>query len=115
MLVWRDMRLRLLQLLAVRLAELGTGSAVAVQPPARGCAKTAAAAIRAARPYLRPRVVGVMTDDIDRSDELLEMYAEDERREYAQRNGYHPDDPGPPGPPPGDEPAQDAQGGAARG
>ena len=56
-----------------------------------------------------------MTDHIDRSDELREMHTEDVRREYAQRNGYHPDDPGPPEPPPDDEPAQDAQGGAAQG
>lgn len=39
------------------------------------------------------------TDDIDRTDELLEMAAEDERRERAIRNGQDPDDPGPAEPP----------------
>ncbi|GJF09517.1 hypothetical protein NGTWS0302_23990 [Mycolicibacterium cyprinidarum] len=36
----------------------------------------------------------------DRSDEMLEMFAKDERRDTAILNGYHPDDPGPPEPPP---------------
>ena len=41
----------------------------------------------------------LMTEEnVDRSDELLEMHAEDERREAAARNGQHPDDPGPPEP-----------------
>jgi AAA domain len=39
--------------------------------------------------------------DIDRSDELRDWYEDDERRETAAHNGYHPDDPGPPEP---DEP-----------
>lgn len=43
-------------------------------------------------------------DELDRTDELLELIAEDERREAAIRDGQHPDDPGPPVPPPG--PAQ---------
>jgi hypothetical protein len=33
--------------------------------------------------------------DIDRSDELRELIAEDLRREKAAQNGQHPDDPGP--------------------
>lgn len=33
-----------------------------------------------------------MTNMLDRSDEYMEQIAEDERREAAQRNGYHPDD-----------------------
>jgi hypothetical protein len=37
----------------------------------------------------------MMNDEIDRSDELLELIAEDECRERAIRNGQHPDDPGP--------------------
>jgi hypothetical protein len=36
-----------------------------------------------------------VTDDIDRTDELLELIAEDQRRETALRNGHHPDDSGP--------------------
>lgn len=40
-----------------------------------------------------------MTDDLDRSDELREWYAEDERRDAAAGNGYHYDDPGPGEPP----------------
>mgnify|MGYP000880864700 CR=1 FL=1 len=36
--------------------------------------------------------------DVDRSDELREWIADDERREAAQRNGHHADDPGPPEP-----------------
>ena len=36
-----------------------------------------------------------MTDEIDRSDELREWYAEDERRDAAARNRHHWDDPGP--------------------
>lgn len=46
-----------------------------------------------------------MTEDIDRSDELLDWYADDERREGALRNGEHPDAPGPPEPEPDQEPA----------
>jgi hypothetical protein len=46
-----------------------------------------------------------MTDDIDRTDELLEQLAEDERRAQAIRNGHHPDNPGPAGPP--DDPPDD--------
>lgn len=42
-------------------------------------------------------------DGIDRSDELLELIAEDERRALTVRNGYHPDDPGPEPP---DEPPE---------
>jgi hypothetical protein len=41
-----------------------------------------------------------MSDDIDRTDELLELLIEDERRERALRNGQDPDDPGPVEPPP---------------
>ena len=37
--------------------------------------------------------------DIDRSDELREIWAEDMRREKMAQNGQHPDDPGPPEPP----------------
>ena len=40
-----------------------------------------------------------MTDNIDRTDELLELIAEDNRRETALGNGWHPDDPGPDEPP----------------
>ncbi|ABM13324.1 AAA family ATPase [Mycolicibacterium vanbaalenii] len=43
--------------------------------------------------------------DVDRSDEVVEMYAEDARREAALLNGHHPDDPGPVEPP--DDDAQD--------
>jgi hypothetical protein len=43
-------------------------------------------------------------DDTDRTDELLELIAEDERREKAISNGQHPDDPGPEPPP--DEPPE---------
>lgn len=50
-----------------------------------------------------------MSDDIDRTDELLDLIAEDERRGKAISNGEHPDDPGPQSPPddgpPPDEPA----------
>jgi hypothetical protein len=41
-----------------------------------------------------------MSDQIDRTDELLELAAEDERREQMLRNGRHPDDPGPAEPEP---------------
>lgn len=44
-----------------------------------------------------------MTEYIDRSDELDDMIAEDQRRETAAVNGHHPDDPGPK-PPPDDDP-----------
>jgi hypothetical protein len=44
-----------------------------------------------------------MSDDTDRTDELLELYAEDQRREHAQRNGQ-PDDPYAGVPPPQGEP-----------
>jgi hypothetical protein len=44
-----------------------------------------------------------MTDDIDRTDELLGLYAEDQRREAAPHNGHHPDDLGPQEPPPADD------------
>ncbi|MDH6247546.1 AAA family ATPase [Mycobacterium sp. OTB74] len=37
-------------------------------------------------------------DDIDRTDELLELIAEDQRREKASSNGQHPNDSGPPEP-----------------
>jgi hypothetical protein len=37
--------------------------------------------------------VSNMTDDIDRTDELLELIAQDQRREAAISNGQHPDDP----------------------
>jgi hypothetical protein len=40
-----------------------------------------------------------MTDGIDRSDELLDMIADDQRRETLARNGQDPDDPGPAEPP----------------
>jgi hypothetical protein len=40
-----------------------------------------------------------MSDDIDRTDELLELHAEDQRRDKAITNGQHPDDPGPEPPP----------------
>jgi hypothetical protein len=40
-----------------------------------------------------------MTDDLDRTDELLELIREDDRRERARRNGQDPDDPGPVEPP----------------
>jgi len=36
-----------------------------------------------------------MSDDLDRTDELLELIREDDRRERALRNGQDPDDPGP--------------------
>src|SRR5262249_7397140 len=41
--------------------------------------------------------------DVDRSDELLELYAEDQRQETALHNGQDPDDPGPAEPPPADD------------
>lgn len=37
---------------------------------------------------------------VDRSDEWIELLQEDARRDTAILNGYHPDDPGPPEPPP---------------
>ncbi|MBX7433476.1 hypothetical protein JDV09_15350 [Mycobacterium sp. Y57] len=43
-----------------------------------------------------------MTDDLDRSDELLQLIADDARRDQAVRNGHHPDDHGPDEPPPDD-------------
>src|SRR6476620_7695625 len=33
-----------------------------------------------------------MSDDVDRRDEHLELFAEDERRERSSSNGQHPDD-----------------------
>jgi putative DNA primase/helicase len=36
-----------------------------------------------------------VSDDLDRSDELREWYAEEARRDTTVHNGYHPDDPGP--------------------
>jgi hypothetical protein len=48
-----------------------------------------------------------MSDDIDRTDELLELYAEDQRAQAIRNNGEDPDDPGPPEPP--EEPADTAQ------
>lgn len=36
-----------------------------------------------------------MSDDIDRTDEYVELIADDERRALAFHNGHHPDDPGP--------------------
>ena len=58
-----------------------------------------------------------MSGEIDRSDELLEMAAEDERREASARNGQHPDDPGPQAPsdpgPPDDQPVWTFVDGAA--
>ena len=47
-----------------------------------------------------------MSDDIDRTDEYLELEAEEARRDKAITNGQHPDDPGPEPPP--DEPHPDA-------
>lgn len=44
-----------------------------------------------------------MTDDLDRSDELREWYAEDEHHAAAERNGHHPDDPGTSEPAPSDD------------
>jgi hypothetical protein len=48
-----------------------------------------------------------VSDDIDRTDELLELIDEDQRRESALRNGHHPDDPGPAEP--GDDTREDRQ------
>ena len=50
-----------------------------------------------------------MSDDIDRNDEVLEMYAEDSRRDDNSDAGRHPDDDGSREPPPGDNghPADD--------
>jgi hypothetical protein len=39
-----------------------------------------------------------VTESIDRTDELLELIADDQRREAALGNGHHPDDPGPAAP-----------------
>lgn len=49
---------------------------------------------------------------VDRSDEVLDMYAEDQRREAALDAEQHPDDPGPVEPP--DDDAQDGGACAAR-
>lgn len=43
--------------------------------------------------------------DIDRSDEFLELMAEEQRRDELRRNGFDPDDPGPVEPPPPDDDA----------
>lgn len=51
--------------------------------------------------------------DVDRSDELVEMAAEDARRELAVLNGQDPDDPGPSEPPPVDDPGDAPIDGAA--
>lgn len=36
-----------------------------------------------------------MSEDIDRTDEFLELMAEEQRRDELRRNGFEPDDPGP--------------------
>ena len=46
-----------------------------------------------------------MSDDIDRTEEYLELIAEGDRRATAAANGQHADDPGPQ--PPDDDPYRD--------